>query len=80
MLLQWFHERMVHATTRGFVNTRVLGKWMQEEVMAGRTQWPTPGSHPFLFLEVVALYLDLWSMDGHGVGKIVSGQYHLSIN
>ena len=67
VLLQWLHDCMVSATTRDFDNTRVLGKWTQEEVMAGRLQWPTPESHPFLFLEAMASYLDLWSMDGHGV-------------
>ena len=58
IILQWLHECAVQAaTTRDFdAGDRTLGKWLAQEVQAGRKVWPTPSTAPFLFLQPLASY------------------------
>lgn len=56
VVLEWLNDSVVRAATQNFLDDRILGKWLQEEVAAGRKQYPTPDTHPFLFLEPQASY------------------------
>ena len=45
------------ATMRGFdAGDRTLGKWLAQEVQAGRKGWPPPNIAPLLFPEPLASY------------------------
>lgn len=57
VLLEWLNDSIIRATTQNFEDSRILGRWLRDEVEAGRRVWPTPDTHPFLFLEPVASYL-----------------------
>ena len=57
VLLEWLNDSIIRATTENFEDSRILGRWLRDEVDAGRRAWPTPDTHPFLFLEPVASHL-----------------------